>query len=107
MAVGLYFTALQGFHSSIFWSFSILEKYIGRSKAECFWTLHIGIAPGSVIQVNVTQCRPQKNPTKPKKTKTKHIPVDYFFLSLHFVPLASFPLLPITNVMCHTAEKTS
>lgn len=54
MAVGgLNFTALQGFHSSIFWSFSILEKYIiGRSKAECFWTLHIGVS--GVIQVNVT-----------------------------------------------------
>lgn len=72
MAVGgLNFTALQGFHSSIFWSFSILEKYTGRSKEECFWTLHIRIAPGGVIQVNVTLCRPQKNPSKPKKNKTK------------------------------------
>lgn len=30
----------------------------------------------------------------------------YFFLSLYFVPLASFLLLPFTNVMCHTVEMT-
>lgn len=28
----------------------------------------------------------------------------YFFLSLHFVPLASFLLLSLTCVMCHTAK---
>lgn len=31
----------------------------------------------------------------------------YFFLSLYFVPLASFLLLPFTKVMCHTVEMTS